>query len=157
MLWSYKTTPRSATGETPFRMAYGVDAVLPVEVCLIFLRVEAFDPALSIEDLKFHNNLLKEAREDSKLRMKEHQEKTTNYVKKKVKSKALKTNDPVIRETAVSQPTITGKLKPSWDGPYKITKVVSSAIYELAHLNGRPIKNAWNDIHLNKFYSSSAY
>ncbi|XP_016173492.1 uncharacterized protein LOC107615997 [Arachis ipaensis] len=31
VLWSYRTTEQSATGETPFRLTYGVDAVIPIE------------------------------------------------------------------------------------------------------------------------------
>src|ERR1044072_1887342 len=32
VLWSYNTTAQSSTGETPFRLTYETDAVLPVEV-----------------------------------------------------------------------------------------------------------------------------
>jgi transposase InsO family protein len=32
VLWSYRTTPYSTTGETSFRMLYGSDAVIPVEI-----------------------------------------------------------------------------------------------------------------------------
>ncbi|XP_016169202.1 uncharacterized protein LOC107611823 [Arachis ipaensis] len=32
VLWSYKTTPQSSTGETSFRLTYGFDAVISVEV-----------------------------------------------------------------------------------------------------------------------------
>jgi hypothetical protein len=32
LLWSYRTTPHSTTGETPFRMVCGSDAVIPVEI-----------------------------------------------------------------------------------------------------------------------------
>ncbi|MCI29485.1 gypsy retrotransposon integrase-like protein, partial [Trifolium medium] len=32
VLWSYRTTPHSTTGETPFRLTYGTDAVIPVEI-----------------------------------------------------------------------------------------------------------------------------
>ncbi|GKV50913.1 hypothetical protein SLEP1_g57592 [Rubroshorea leprosula] len=32
VLWSCRTTPSSATGETPFSLAYGAEAVIPVEV-----------------------------------------------------------------------------------------------------------------------------
>ncbi|XP_025665070.1 uncharacterized protein [Arachis hypogaea] len=32
VLWSYRTTPRSSTGETPFRLTYGVAAMIPVEI-----------------------------------------------------------------------------------------------------------------------------
>lgn len=31
-LWSYHTTPHLTTWETPFRMVYGVDAMIPVEI-----------------------------------------------------------------------------------------------------------------------------
>ena len=38
VLWAYRTTKRTATGETPFAMAFGVEAVIPVEVGLPSLR-----------------------------------------------------------------------------------------------------------------------
>ncbi|XP_074346201.1 uncharacterized protein LOC141684969 [Apium graveolens] len=103
-------TPRSSTGETPFRLAYGVDAVLPVE------------------------------------------EKTAKDFNKKVKARSLKVDDLVLRDSAASQPIVSGKFKPTWEGPYRVSKVISAGTYELAHLDGQPIKNACNGIHLKKFY-----
>ncbi|XP_058747024.1 uncharacterized protein LOC131620014 [Vicia villosa] len=32
VLWAYRTTPHSSTGETPFRLTYGTEAVIPVEI-----------------------------------------------------------------------------------------------------------------------------
>ena len=32
VLWAYRTTMRTPTGETPFKLAYGSEAVIPVEV-----------------------------------------------------------------------------------------------------------------------------
>ncbi|XP_074346871.1 uncharacterized protein LOC141685681 [Apium graveolens] len=32
VMWSYNTTPRSTTGETPFMLTYGYEAMVPVEV-----------------------------------------------------------------------------------------------------------------------------
>ncbi|XP_072090457.1 uncharacterized protein [Arachis hypogaea] len=32
VLWSYRTTEQSSTKETPFRLTYGLDAVIPVEI-----------------------------------------------------------------------------------------------------------------------------
>ncbi|XP_020985456.1 uncharacterized protein LOC110274721 [Arachis duranensis] len=32
VLWAYRTTPQSATGETPFRLVYGVEAMIPIEI-----------------------------------------------------------------------------------------------------------------------------
>ena len=31
VLWTYRTTPRRSTGETPFSMTYGAEAVIPLE------------------------------------------------------------------------------------------------------------------------------
>ena len=34
ILWAYRTTARTPTGETPFRLTYGTEAVIPVEIGL---------------------------------------------------------------------------------------------------------------------------
>ena len=39
VLWAYRTTARTPTGETPFRLTYGADAVIPAEVGLTSYRV----------------------------------------------------------------------------------------------------------------------
>ena len=38
MLWTYRTTPRRSTGETPFSMTYGSEAVIPLETGFLTLR-----------------------------------------------------------------------------------------------------------------------
>ncbi|GAA0183629.1 hypothetical protein LIER_31007 [Lithospermum erythrorhizon] len=38
ILWSYQTTPSSATGEMPFNLVYDTKTVLPLEVCLPNIR-----------------------------------------------------------------------------------------------------------------------
>ncbi|GAU45897.1 hypothetical protein TSUD_24990 [Trifolium subterraneum] len=49
VLWSYKTTPHSTTGETPFRLTYGREAVIPVEIGEPSLRIE-YPPEEDIND-----------------------------------------------------------------------------------------------------------
>ena len=43
ILWTFRTTPQSSTGETPFSLTYGVEAVIPLEVRLPTLRSEQYD------------------------------------------------------------------------------------------------------------------
>ena len=38
VLWAYRTTSRTLTGETPFRLTYGTEAVIPVEVGITSIR-----------------------------------------------------------------------------------------------------------------------
>nr|XP_019706782.1 uncharacterized protein LOC109505996 [Elaeis guineensis] len=35
VLWAYRTTYRIPTGETPFRLTYGIEVMIPVEIDLI--------------------------------------------------------------------------------------------------------------------------
>lgn len=43
VLWSYNTTPQSATGETPCGLVYGEDAMIPIEQSERTWRVLAFN------------------------------------------------------------------------------------------------------------------
>ena len=42
VLWAYMTTARTLIGETPFRLTYGTEAVIPVEVGVTSTRRAAF-------------------------------------------------------------------------------------------------------------------
>lgn len=38
VLWAYRTTARTSTGETPFKLTFGIEAVILVEVGLPSLK-----------------------------------------------------------------------------------------------------------------------
>ena len=42
VLWAYRTTVRTPTGETPFKMAYRSEAVIPAEVHMANNRVTMY-------------------------------------------------------------------------------------------------------------------
>ncbi|XP_063941458.1 uncharacterized protein LOC135149627 [Daucus carota subsp. sativus] len=63
VLWAYRTTPRSSTGETPFRLAYGTDSLVPVEVGLESYRTQVFNPDTNEFGLRGNLDLLEEERE----------------------------------------------------------------------------------------------
>ena len=44
VLWTYRTTPRRSTGETPFSMTYGTEAVIPLETGFPMSRTSSFNP-----------------------------------------------------------------------------------------------------------------
>ena len=39
VLWAYRTTIRNPTGKTPFKLAYGSEAVIPTEMHMVNHRV----------------------------------------------------------------------------------------------------------------------
>ncbi|KAL0444489.1 UNVERIFIED_CONTAM: hypothetical protein Slati_2171600 [Sesamum latifolium] len=45
VLWAYRTTPRGSTGETPFSLVYGTEAIIPAELGdLVLRRADALKP-----------------------------------------------------------------------------------------------------------------
>ena len=59
VLWSIRTTPNRATGQTPFALVYGAKAVLPMELVYGSPRVLAYDE-LEQEQLRQDDALLLE-------------------------------------------------------------------------------------------------
>ena len=64
VLWIYRTTPCKSTGETPFSMTYGAEAVIPLETGFPTLRTSLF--ALDNNDhlLEKSLDLVEERREN---------------------------------------------------------------------------------------------
>ena len=52
VLWAYQTTARTPTGETPFRLAYGIDAVILAEIGLTSYRVDSYSEETNKEKLR---------------------------------------------------------------------------------------------------------
>ena len=50
VLWTYRTTPRRSTGETPFSMTYGAEAVIPLETEFPTLRTS---PSLQAKTMSY--------------------------------------------------------------------------------------------------------
>lgn len=152
VLWSHRTSPRTPTGETPFRMAYGTDAVLPVEIGVRTLQVDKFSPQSSDEGLRLDNDLLEESRDSTHFKVCQYQDKVAKYYNSTIKLREFKVGDLVLRESASSMPSKMSKLSPPWEGPYRVAKVVRPGTYRLETLNSSLIPNTWNAIHLKKFY-----
>ena len=52
VLWAYRTTVRTPTGETPFKLAYGSEAVIPAEVHIANHRVMMYQEKDNTEQLR---------------------------------------------------------------------------------------------------------
>lgn len=85
VLWGYRTTPRTTTGETPFRLAYGTEAVLPLEISMGSLRIENFNRQESEDGLRLNIDLVEELRDAAQLRVAQYQQKVAQYYNSKLK------------------------------------------------------------------------
>ena len=60
VLWAYRTTRKSATQETPFALAFGTEAVAPIEVRVRSPRIEFSSTERNEEALHLNLDLLEE-------------------------------------------------------------------------------------------------
>ena len=65
VLWTYRITPRRSTGETPFSMTYGAEAVIPLETGFLTLRTSSFNPRDNDEQLTKSLDLIEKKRENA--------------------------------------------------------------------------------------------
>ena len=63
VLWTFKTTPRRSTRETPFLLAYGSEVVIPLEIGLPTLRTSEWEPTRNDLAQSQALDLLEERRE----------------------------------------------------------------------------------------------
>ncbi|XP_019168183.1 PREDICTED: uncharacterized protein LOC109163915 [Ipomoea nil] len=85
ILWAYRTTPRRATGETPFALAYGFEAQAPVEVIIPIRRVEEFESEQNELHQMVDLNFLDEKREAAFCKMENYGSQLKSYHDAKVR------------------------------------------------------------------------
>ncbi|XP_074346549.1 uncharacterized protein LOC141685339 [Apium graveolens] len=152
VLWAYRTTPRSSTGETPFRLASGTDALVPVEVGLESYINKVYNVEINNFGLRANVDLLEEEREVAHKRNIKYLLQAAQYYDLGIKKRSFSIGDFVLRELAASIPTRQGKLQPNWEGPYKMIVIVLPGTYMMEILAGEAIKNTWHASRLRKFY-----
>ena len=82
VLWAYRTTARTPTGETPFRLTYGIEAVIPVEVGVTSIRRGTFNEGINDYELRLNLDCLDEVRDNASSKMTKYQKKMAEYYDK---------------------------------------------------------------------------
>ena len=74
ILWAYKTTARTPTRETPFRLTYDNEAVIPAKVGLTSYRVHNHDEGRNDEAIRLQLDLVDEVRAIAEQRLVRYQD-----------------------------------------------------------------------------------
>nr|ABA99783.1 retrotransposon protein, putative, unclassified [Oryza sativa Japonica Group] len=150
VLWANRTTPSRATGETPFFLVYGAEAVLLSELTLRSPRAtmycEADQDQLRRDDLDY----LEERRRRAALRAARYQQSLRRYHQHHIRARSLCVDDLVLRR--VQTRAGLSKLSPMWEGPYRVIGVPRPGSVRLATGDGTELPNPWNIEHLRRFY-----
>jgi hypothetical protein len=117
VLWSIRTSATKPTGETPFFLVYGAEAVLPTDVKFGSPRVLAFNE-LRQEDLIRDCLLqLEEARCQAALHAVRYQQGLYRYHSRHIQARTLEVGNLVLRRILSHEGL--HKLSPMWEGPFK--------------------------------------
>ncbi|XP_073120868.1 uncharacterized protein [Henckelia pumila] len=65
VLWAYRTTPRSSTGESPFNLAYGAEAVAPAKIGEQSWRVQQYTSSENDQALRISLEFVDELRDEA--------------------------------------------------------------------------------------------
>ena len=114
VLWAYRTTVRTTTGETPFKLAYGSEAVIPAEVHMASHRVKEYQAEENEVQLRLNLDLIDEVRMDAEQRTARYKNLMARQYDAMVKPRRFNTGDLVLKRVtlATRNPTY-GKLGPN--------------------------------------------
>ena len=153
VLWAYRTTARTPTGDTPFRLTYGNEAVILAEIGLTSYKVDNHNKARNDEAIRLQLDLIDEVRAIAEQRLTRYQDRMAKHYNSRVRHKDFKVGDLVLRKVmgAARDPT-QGKLGPNWEGLYRITSWQRKGTYHLETIDGQKLPHLWNTEHLRKYY-----
>ena len=122
ILWAYRTTARSPTGEMPFRLAYRTNAVIPAEIGLTSYRVDSYNKDTNEEGLRLQLDLVDEVQTATEQRLAWYQNLIAKHYNSNVRHRDFQVGDLVLRKVmGAARDLSQGKLGPNWEGPYRIT------------------------------------
>uniref|UniRef100_A0A2N9GXW1 Integrase catalytic domain-containing protein n=1 Tax=Fagus sylvatica TaxID=28930 RepID=A0A2N9GXW1_FAGSY len=151
--YQIRTTRRRSIGETPFALAYGVEAVIPLEVGLPTTRTMEFTVEENESSLRNDLNLVEERRDMATIRLASYQHQMKRRYDKNIRPRSFQVGDLVLRKVvANTRNPNDGKLGPNWEGPYKVTSFAGVGAYRLADLNGKLVLRPWNICNLKKYF-----
>ncbi|GKV13712.1 hypothetical protein SLEP1_g24699 [Rubroshorea leprosula] len=138
VLWSCRTTPSSVTGETPFSLTYGAEAIIPIKVGLPSDRSNQHDDLNNEQLLRENLDPVKEVREMSRIKNMAYQARVAKFYNKRLQACQFQVGDLVLRKAGLTNAySHMGKLAPNWEGPYLVVQVNRLRSYILVDMKGR--------------------
>ena len=139
-LWSYQTSFRTSLGFTPFHLAYGQEAILPIEVELASLRIQAVNHLKPKEKLKeriLQLELLQPDREKAMEYYHQQVEKRRKKLNKRLRAKNLEEGQQVLRYDNWLDHRKDGRFLHKWEVPFHILEKYDNGSYQLQDMSGK--------------------
>ncbi|XP_050229198.1 uncharacterized protein LOC126678339 [Mercurialis annua] len=158
-VWANRTSQKSATGTSPFRLVYGYDAMLPMELTVTSTR-RRYQSEFSKED--YFDKMVIDSLDldEERLTALDHLEAQKRRVEraynKRVKRKVFTVGDIVWKAVLPigHKDTRLGKWSPNWEGPFIVVNKLEGGAYLLANIDGEEHERAINGQFLKKYVPS---
>jgi hypothetical protein len=160
VLWAYRSSPKTATGFTPFSLVYGTNTISPTELVVPTPRV------LQGSDLEADANIcaearmadlegLDESRELARLKSQRNYQKMANAYSKTLKVRIFAEGQLVLKAADFVRRGLPSpsKFSPNWEGPYLIREAHGSGYYKLSKSDGTTLADPINGKWLKHYYS----
>ena len=129
-------------GETPFKLAYGSETVIPAEVHMANHRVTMYQDKDNEEQLRLNLDLTDEVRTDAEERTARYKNLMARQHDAMVKQRRFNIGDLVLKKVSLATKNPAhGKLGPNWEEPYRIINYKRQGSYYLEVLDGRKLEH----------------
>jgi hypothetical protein len=150
-LWGLRTQPTKTTGQSPYFLVYGSEAILPADIMWDSPAVEQYDEGISEDNRRVDIDGLEEARCVALVQSARYLEGIRRYNDRNVKERSFNVGDLVLR--CIQNMEGLHKLSSRWEGPFTVARVTGPGSYHLHTLEGDDISNSWNADQLCRFYA----
>jgi hypothetical protein len=141
-LWGLRTQPTKLTGQSPYFLVYGSEAILPADVMWESPAVEQYDEGISEDSRRVDIDGLKEARCPALVQTARYLEGIRRYHDRNVMERSFNIGDLVL--CRIQNTEGLHKLSSPWEGPFTVARVTRPGSYRLQTLEGEDISNSWN-------------
>jgi hypothetical protein len=150
-LWGLRTQPSNPTGQSPYFLVYGSEAILPADVMWDSPVVEHYDEGVSEDSRRVDIDGLEEDPCAALIQSARYLEGIRRYHDRNVKEHSFNVGDLVIRR--IQNTEGLHKLSSPREGPFTVAKVTAPGSYRLQTLEGEDVNNSWNVDQLCRFYA----
>jgi hypothetical protein len=145
------TQPSKLTGQSPYFLDYGSEAILRADVMWDSPAVEHYDQGVSEDSRRVDIDGLEEARCAALVQSARYLEGIRRCHDCNVKECSFNVGDLVL--CRIQNTEGLHKLSSRWEGPFTVAKVTGPGSYRLQTHEGEDVNNSWNVDQLCRFYA----
>ncbi|XP_065620650.1 uncharacterized protein LOC136063751 [Quercus suber] len=149
----HKNNSKDPYKGTPFKLAYGSEAVIPAKVHMASHRVMKYQNEENKEQLRLNLDLIDKVRMDTEQRIVRYKNLMAKQYDTMVKPRHFSIGDLVLKRVSLAiKNSAHGKLGPNWKGSYMVINCKRQGSYYLEALNRWKLEHPWNVEHLRRYY-----